>query len=539
MSDCERLSDRMPDVALQRAAWSAEEAAHLASCADCRAEWDLVLAARRLEASAPSVDPATIAAAVQHRLASERMADRRSRWGWALGGRRRRCRPRARGGSGARVPPGDGARRGRDGRPSGPAPRARRPGHCPARHPAPGARRPACRHLGARLHDGGRRRGCRARADPRHLGGLMSRLLLSLLLVAGPAAPLLAQQPDSPPGGPALRERIERRFSERIKEELDLSDEQAAKLKEVAKENGSRRRDMRRRERALYAAIDQQLDAGEKADQDSVAHMTRELLDLRVEYAQSIRAGDGQAVVPYPGPAGQADDHARPPAPSCARDARRSASLPPPRPRGLDFRRLPQQERRDAPTAALDARLPRARGSRLRPDAGRLPRRGERHGGERSGALRRPGAPGGGNRRCRRRLSRHRHSRRPDRRRRADLRRGAPGQAPGVRLRQPSGLQRRRADRDLREGDLHATRCRDRGRHPGGRRGQSRLREDGLGDARRVPLGRRGARSRPADRRGDGGRSRRDPRRGREGPAAHPHQRRGAQGGVRPRGGGR
>jgi hypothetical protein len=85
MSDCERLSDRMPDVALLRAAWSVEEAAHLASCADCRAEWDLVLAAHRLEASAPSVDPATIAAAVQHRLASERMADRRSRWGWALG----------------------------------------------------------------------------------------------------------------------------------------------------------------------------------------------------------------------------------------------------------------------------------------------------------------------------------------------------------------------------------------------------------------------------------------------------------------------
>jgi Spy/CpxP family protein refolding chaperone len=122
----------------------------------------------------------------------------------------------------------------------------------------------------------------------------MSRLLLSLLLVAGPAAPLFAQQPDSPPGGPALRERIERRFSERIKEELDLSDEQAVKLKEVAKENGSRRRDMRRRERALYAAIDQQLDAGEKADQDSVAHMTRELLDLRVEYAQSIRQEMGK-----------------------------------------------------------------------------------------------------------------------------------------------------------------------------------------------------------------------------------------------------
>jgi Spy/CpxP family protein refolding chaperone len=117
----------------------------------------------------------------------------------------------------------------------------------------------------------------------------MSRLLLSLLLLAAAGTPLLGQAPDSPPGGPVLRHRIERRFSERIKEELDLTDAQAAKLKEVAKANGSRRRELRRRERALSAAIDQQLEAGENADQDSLAHMTREMLDLRVEYAQSLR----------------------------------------------------------------------------------------------------------------------------------------------------------------------------------------------------------------------------------------------------------
>jgi hypothetical protein len=85
MSDCERLSDRMPDVALQRAAWTADEAAHLASCADCRAEWDLVLAARRLEARAPTVDPTAIAAAVQRRLVTDRTAGRRNRWFWAGG----------------------------------------------------------------------------------------------------------------------------------------------------------------------------------------------------------------------------------------------------------------------------------------------------------------------------------------------------------------------------------------------------------------------------------------------------------------------
>ncbi|HEY7505510.1 MAG TPA: hypothetical protein VH700_15530 [Gemmatimonadales bacterium] len=85
MSDCERLSDRMPEVARQRAAWTAEEAAHLASCADCRAEWELVLAARRLEARGPTVDPTAIAAAVQRRLATERTAGRRNRWFWATG----------------------------------------------------------------------------------------------------------------------------------------------------------------------------------------------------------------------------------------------------------------------------------------------------------------------------------------------------------------------------------------------------------------------------------------------------------------------
>jgi hypothetical protein len=85
MTHCERLSDRMPEVAMHQAAWTAEEAAHLASCADCRAEWDLVLAARRIESSAPSVDPTTIAAGVQRRLATHRAASRRNRWAWVTG----------------------------------------------------------------------------------------------------------------------------------------------------------------------------------------------------------------------------------------------------------------------------------------------------------------------------------------------------------------------------------------------------------------------------------------------------------------------
>ena len=81
MTDCERLSDRMPEVVMARAAWSAEEAAHLAACDECRVEWELLLAARRLEARAPAVDAAAIAAAVQRRLSAERTAGRiRRRW---------------------------------------------------------------------------------------------------------------------------------------------------------------------------------------------------------------------------------------------------------------------------------------------------------------------------------------------------------------------------------------------------------------------------------------------------------------------------
>jgi hypothetical protein len=83
MTDCERLSDRMPEVAMLQAAWTPEEAAHLASCPDCRAEWALVQAARRVEAGAPAVDVEAVVGAVQRRLGMERAARRRHPWVWA------------------------------------------------------------------------------------------------------------------------------------------------------------------------------------------------------------------------------------------------------------------------------------------------------------------------------------------------------------------------------------------------------------------------------------------------------------------------
>lgn len=75
MTACERLSDRIPDVARGRAAWTAEEAAHLAGCAECRAEWRLVSSVNRIAAGAPAPrDPAALTAGVLRRVEAERQS---------------------------------------------------------------------------------------------------------------------------------------------------------------------------------------------------------------------------------------------------------------------------------------------------------------------------------------------------------------------------------------------------------------------------------------------------------------------------------
>jgi hypothetical protein len=83
MTQCERLSDRIPDVALGRSVWTAEERGHLESCADCRAEWDLVVAAGRLGSALPPLSsPEVMTATLTGRLAGERTAMRARRRSW-------------------------------------------------------------------------------------------------------------------------------------------------------------------------------------------------------------------------------------------------------------------------------------------------------------------------------------------------------------------------------------------------------------------------------------------------------------------------
>jgi len=123
----------------------------------------------------------------------------------------------------------------------------------------------------------------------------MRDLAFCVLLLAAAAGPLAAQGGrDTLPRSRELRDRIEHRFAEQVKEELALTDEQAARLKTIATQYGGRRRELRHRERELRGGLDAQIASGAAADQDSVARLTRELLDLRVEYAECWREEMGK-----------------------------------------------------------------------------------------------------------------------------------------------------------------------------------------------------------------------------------------------------
>jgi Spy/CpxP family protein refolding chaperone len=118
----------------------------------------------------------------------------------------------------------------------------------------------------------------------------MKRMALCLLLLGIAAAPAAAQTEGDTQGRSShLRERVEKRFAERVKAELELTDDQAARLKAVATEHGARRRELRHRERSLRAAIERQLGDESTARPDSLSRLTRELLSLRVEYAENWR----------------------------------------------------------------------------------------------------------------------------------------------------------------------------------------------------------------------------------------------------------
>jgi hypothetical protein len=85
MTECNRLSDRIPVVALGRAEWTPDEARHLSGCRSCHDEWELVRLTSRLgEARLPALDAAATSGIVLQRLERARIEQlRRRAWSFA------------------------------------------------------------------------------------------------------------------------------------------------------------------------------------------------------------------------------------------------------------------------------------------------------------------------------------------------------------------------------------------------------------------------------------------------------------------------
>jgi len=95
--------------------------------------------------------------------------------------------------------------------------------------------------------------------------------LLSLALVSG----LGAQTPPDSARAEELRLEIERRFGERVRTELALTDEQTTKLKATQERFGERRRALMRGQMERRRALQGQMRPGVQANADSV----RKLMD--------------------------------------------------------------------------------------------------------------------------------------------------------------------------------------------------------------------------------------------------------------------
>ncbi len=103
------------------------------------------------------------------------------------------------------------------------------------------------------------------------------------------AAPLGAQGLDNPARAGELRRLVEERFAARVREELALTDAQAARLRETTGTYFRRRRDLEAEERRLREALAGQLRPGVAADQDSVARLTEALMALKLRYVETYR----------------------------------------------------------------------------------------------------------------------------------------------------------------------------------------------------------------------------------------------------------
>ncbi len=113
-------------------------------------------------------------------------------------------------------------------------------------------------------------------------------VLVVVLLAKAPA--LVAQDTlNDPARAERLRQLIEERFGERLKEELGLTPDQETRLHVALAGMAARRRGMEQEERSMRQALAAQLRPGIAANVDSVAHLVDALTNHRVAYAQTFK----------------------------------------------------------------------------------------------------------------------------------------------------------------------------------------------------------------------------------------------------------
>ncbi len=119
------------------------------------------------------------------------------------------------------------------------------------------------------------------------------RVTCIVLLALGVAARSSAQDtvphPPDPRRADQLRQAIEVRFGERMKEELGLTDDQFGKVRVAMATIAAKRRLLQEEEQRLRMALAFQLRPGVAANSDSVARLVDALTNQRVAFAQSFR----------------------------------------------------------------------------------------------------------------------------------------------------------------------------------------------------------------------------------------------------------
>ena len=113
-------------------------------------------------------------------------------------------------------------------------------------------------------------------------------MLLSLVVLLAPS--LSAQERDTVEAG-RLRVQIESTFTRRVQEDLNLSQDQAAKLRATQERFGARRRDVMQEQMERRRALENQMQPGVAANSDSV----RKLMDgIQVGRAEMVKIEQDQ-----------------------------------------------------------------------------------------------------------------------------------------------------------------------------------------------------------------------------------------------------